>query len=472
MRVLLTNNSLAERAGSELYVRDVATALLHRGHRPVAFSTRLGAVAEDLRRATVPVVSDLANLAEPPDIIHGQHHLETMMALLHFPGVPAAYFCHGFLPWEEAPPLFPRVLRYVAVDDTCRDRLVSEWGIPPARVDVILNFVDLSRFRPRGRLPVEPRRALVFGNTAAEATQLPVIREACRGRGIAVDVVGEASGHVLDRPEETLPSYDLVFARGRAALEAMAVGAAVVACDCVYGLAGLVTSENFEALRRLNFGVRSLHRSIEIEAVASEIARYDAEDAARVSERVRSQAGREQAVDRIEQVYEHVLGAAMPPAEDELRAAARYLRWLGPDVKTGHLWQERDSLAARVRELEALLKAADESRARDAAEHDRLSREHERTTELRDLRAVLKAREETLTWRLRERFFSSHGLRRLYRTLRRLPRGETAGPSSPPQAGPDPAAGAPTGAPSRHEATPEADAASVEPETVLRARFE
>src|SRR2546430_4332475 len=32
-------------------------------------------------------------------------------------------FCHGWLPWEETPPHFPRILRYVAVDHTCRDRL-------------------------------------------------------------------------------------------------------------------------------------------------------------------------------------------------------------------------------------------------------------------------------------------------------------------------------------------------------------
>lgn len=36
MRILLTNNTLGLRAGSELYVRDVALALLSRGHEPIA----------------------------------------------------------------------------------------------------------------------------------------------------------------------------------------------------------------------------------------------------------------------------------------------------------------------------------------------------------------------------------------------------------------------------------------------------
>ena len=49
MRVLLTNNTLAQRGGSELYVRDVAIELMRRGHQPVAYSTLLGEVAEEFR---------------------------------------------------------------------------------------------------------------------------------------------------------------------------------------------------------------------------------------------------------------------------------------------------------------------------------------------------------------------------------------------------------------------------------------
>jgi hypothetical protein len=169
VRVLLTNNGLAMRAGTELYVRDVALGLLERGHQPVVYSTVLGDVAEELRRATVPVVDHLGKLAVAPDLIHGQHHLETVTALLHFPSVPAVYVCHGWLPWVEAPPRLPRILRWVAVDDTVHDRLVLESGIPPERVEVLLNFVDLARFKPRGPLPSRPARALVFSNLPTSA---------------------------------------------------------------------------------------------------------------------------------------------------------------------------------------------------------------------------------------------------------------------------------------------------------------
>src|SRR5262249_9989267 len=153
-------------------------------------------------------------VADPPDLIHGQHHVETMTALLRFPDAPAVFFCHGWLPWEEQPPRFPRILRYVAVDEACRDRLITESGVPPARVDVIPNFIDLQRSRPPDGLPGWPRRAAVFSNYATEQNYLPAVRQACSQAGLQLDVIGSGSGHPVAAPEEVLPHYDLVFAKG------------------------------------------------------------------------------------------------------------------------------------------------------------------------------------------------------------------------------------------------------------------
>ena len=139
MRVLLTNNTLNERAGSELYVRDIALALLRLGHQPVAYSTRLGAVAEDLRTATVPVIDDLAQLAVAPDIIHGHHHLDAITAMLRFPHVSAVYFCHGWMPWEEMAPRFPTIQLYVAIDDLCVERLQCVHGIAPQGKRILIS---------------------------------------------------------------------------------------------------------------------------------------------------------------------------------------------------------------------------------------------------------------------------------------------------------------------------------------------
>src|SRR3954469_17297494 len=232
LRILLTNRVLAHRTGTELYVRDVAVGLLRRGHLPVVYSPRLGEVATDLRKQTIPVVDDLSKVGEAPDIIHAHHGLETLTALLAFPGVPAVSVCHSWVGWADEPVLFPRIHRYLAVDDTCRHRLVSEHGLAPERVEVALNAVDLARFRPRSPLPPRPGRALIFGNYSGEgAAHVKAIRQACLDANIAVEIAGYKAGAILERPEQTLGAYDLVFAKARAALEAAAVGAAVVLCD-------------------------------------------------------------------------------------------------------------------------------------------------------------------------------------------------------------------------------------------------
>ncbi|HEV8484822.1 MAG TPA: glycosyltransferase [Blastocatellia bacterium] len=336
LRILITNNTLDSRAGTELYVRDVTTSLLARGHTPIAYSTTLGEVARELRSETIPVIDDLDSIAIAPDIIHGQHHLETMTALLRFPGVPAVYFCHGWLPWEEAPPRFPRILRYVAVDNTCRDRLVYEHGIPEDRIKVLLNFVDLERFKARGPLPPRPNRALVFSNNATEDSYVRMIRMVCERANIKLDVVGLKANNPLERPESVLGAYDLVFAKGRAALESLAVGAAVVLCDLT-GIGPLVTAGEFDRLRSLNFGIRTLRDQVSEEVIERRIATYDRQDAAEVSRRVRATAGREAAVDQIEEVYREVLREFRSTSKsdpiEEQRAASAYLRWLTPRLK-------------------------------------------------------------------------------------------------------------------------------------------
>ena len=81
LRILITNHFLRARTGSELYVCELATSLLRLGHTPIVFSPQLGPTARELRSATVPVVDNLEAISTAPDLIHGQHHVETMTAL-------------------------------------------------------------------------------------------------------------------------------------------------------------------------------------------------------------------------------------------------------------------------------------------------------------------------------------------------------------------------------------------------------
>jgi hypothetical protein len=349
LRVLITNTTLATRTGTETYVRDLALALLRRGHSPVVYSPEAGEIARELRKATVPVVEDLSTVTVAPHVIHGNQSAELMTALLNFPGVPGIFFCHSWIGWANAPPRFPRLLRYVAVDETCRDRLALEHGIVEDRLRVLLNAVDLERFSPRATpLPPVPRRALVFSNTANESTHLKAVREACLRAGIELDVVGAEANTSSSAPETLLGQYDLVFAKARCALESMAVGAAVVLCD-MFGCGPMVTTAELERLRRLNFGMRSLREPINAEVLGREIARYDATDAAEVSRRIRASAGLDALVEEIVELYREVIEehAGNPPADAlaEGRAAAAFIRSLERAVKKESEEFRRDLVA-------------------------------------------------------------------------------------------------------------------------------
>jgi glycosyl transferase family 4 len=348
LTVLLTNFRLAARTGTELYVHDLALRLLERGHNPVVYSPLLGRLARELRRESVPVVDDLSAISTPPDVIHGQQRNETMLAMLHFPDAPAVYFCHDWYSPADSPPRFPRVLRYVAVDLTCRDKLTLEHAVPEERVRVLPSFVDLSLFKPRAPLPARPTRALLFCNYAKTDAHVLAVREVCGRAGVTLDVVGEAAGEVTERPEEMLGAYDLVFAKGRSALEALAVGAAVI---IYFGprVGPLVTSRELDGLLQVNFGIRALGPRLTPEAlgqaVERELARYDALDAAAVSRRVRETAGLEPAVDEIVKVYEEAVAelraAGGPDFRAEERAAAEYIQLLHKEWSRDLTWRTR-----------------------------------------------------------------------------------------------------------------------------------
>ena len=125
-----------------------------------------------------------------------------------------------------------------------------------------------------------------------------------------------------------------MFAKARAALEAAAVGTAVVLCD-VAGSGPMVTTANFDLLRRQNFGMRALRESPTAEGITREVARYDAADAAAVSRHVRSLAGHEAQIDQLLGIYDEVLTDSKDTRADdraEQRAAAAYLRQLSPKL--------------------------------------------------------------------------------------------------------------------------------------------
>jgi Glycosyltransferase Family 4 len=389
--VLLTNVWLTERGGSETVVRDVALGLLRRGHRPIVYSPALGPPAEEMAHSGISVIDDLRQLAETPAIIHAHHAVPCGEALIRFPQTPAIYVCHSFSLWMEAPVHFPQIGAYVAVDEACRDRLVHTEGIAPEHVTIVRNAVDLRRIPPRLQPPrTRPQRVLAFSKAAA----MPEPRIACERLGLEYHALGSGIGRTVARPEHELVNFDLVFASGRAALEAMCCGCAVVACD-LRGSAGLVTPQNFDVLRVHNFGLRCLDEAVTVDHCVREVGRYDPEQAGLVMRRARDEADFEKVLDRFEGLYAEVLAGPRRPtitAHAHERAVAQFLHNYLPRRPGDSRWpwmaekerveKEVHALQSRIAELSEQLErgerdaralaAVEEQLAQVVAERERL----------------------------------------------------------------------------------------------------
>jgi hypothetical protein len=96
--------------------------------------------------------------------------------------------------------------------------------------------------------------AALFGNYfSKEHPHYLAIQSACLQLQFEkIDLFGISADSSLGNPEDVIPQYDVVFAVGRSALEALACGCAVILVDH-HGLGGIVTLDNFGHLRECNF---------------------------------------------------------------------------------------------------------------------------------------------------------------------------------------------------------------------------
>ncbi|MFK5920738.1 MAG: hypothetical protein QM496_01055 [Verrucomicrobiota bacterium] len=305
MRILFTNNTLDKPAGTELSVFDYARLLKGRGHEVAAFSRQQGEVADRLRDKGVVVIDSLEKTPWKPDVIHGHHEWETSLAALHFPQVPVISFHRGTIPWQEAPCLAPNVIRWVAVDVECQNSLLSIYACEKDRVQVILNGVDLDHFSQRTDLLGKLERVLVFSNYAKEDNFLADIRKACELEGVICRAVGAGVGEVLADPRPALQESDLVFAKGKAALEAVVSGCGLVVCDAE-GLGPLISPENFTRMRNLSFAYDAMTDEITVENVQARLQAWNAKSSTATSKIARDSASLGHAVDQLESLYKEI----------------------------------------------------------------------------------------------------------------------------------------------------------------------
>jgi hypothetical protein len=328
LRILLAMCYLVHRTGAEMFTRDLALWLRRRGHAVTIFATAFGDMADELRHASIACITDVADMAARPDVIIGNTHHETVRALLHFHDVPVLTVCHDRSAEHGRPAQFSQVVRHIAVDENCAERLVHEFGIERERIELIQNGVDLSRFVPRAPLPAAARSALLFSNYASHDAQLEEVRAACAERGLTLDVIGSGTGNHLPDPAAALGRYDIVFGKGRCATEALVTGNAVVVLDPSSGMGEMVTAGTVAHARRWNFGRALMTRPITRQNVVAELDKFDAEDAREAAAWMRANGGLDTTLGALEDCAKRMRDAQAiiaVPAEQRAREMAHYM---------------------------------------------------------------------------------------------------------------------------------------------------
>jgi hypothetical protein len=129
--------------------------------------------------------------------------------------------------------------------------------------------VDTDRMAPRSAIRARPRHAVILGNYP-ERVQL--VREAWEPQGVRITYVGGR------RPRfdiaRALEGVDVVVAKSRAALDAMACGRAVYLFD-MFGGDGWVTPQTYPAMERDHFAGQATDRVIGIDELKRDLAGYD-----------------------------------------------------------------------------------------------------------------------------------------------------------------------------------------------------
>ncbi len=326
MRILFTSHALDPVSEATLLpIRELASRMSGRDHDVICFSRTHGDVAEALKNMGIAVVAEMAEIPVgwEPDIIHGHHEWETTIAAMRFPTCPIISICRSTTDWKEAPCTAPNVLRYVAVDLACREKLQNEDYISSAEIDLIPHGVDLYRFPEREKYRKKLETVFVFGDKDRQVDYFEFIRQACESEGVAYEFIDDPNVNTAG----FLPFADLVFASGKIALEAAATGAMVAVCGEA-GLAGnFLMPDNFVEMRERNFEGALIYEPHSVDAYRNRIRDYNPKMAKKVCRLVRETADIERTIDQLEAIYEHAVKVWKEGHGEDLATFETFTEW-------------------------------------------------------------------------------------------------------------------------------------------------
>jgi hypothetical protein len=254
VRFVLANRLLTHAGGTETHLVTIGEQLLRLGHEVVLFSPELGPFAEHARRRGLGVAG-LDELPPECDVVFAQDAFVIHELAERYPAAFTVFRVCGDVFDFQSPPQLDGLVDLVVVLSDRYARLARACAIAPRLLRLRIPVSD-DRLVPTGPIRARPRRAVVLGNYP---DRIDVVREVWERRGIHVTQVGgERQRYDL---AAALGGADIVIAKSRAALDAMACGRAVYVYD-TFGGDGWVTPETYAALEADHFAGLATDRVI------------------------------------------------------------------------------------------------------------------------------------------------------------------------------------------------------------------
>ncbi len=269
MRFVLGNRLMAEVGGTEVHLVTLAEHLQRLGHEAVIYSPELGPYAEYARSRGLEVESEPSKLPGECDVLLSQDMLVAYDLAARYPRALHAFRICGDVFDFQLPPLREGVVDLVIGLSDRYARLAEGCAINAPVVRLRIS-VDVDLRTPVGGIRNPPRRAVMLGNYGY---RFDWVRSVWGEHGIEVERVGANGSRPSYDVATALAGADIVVAKSRATLEAMACGRAVYVYD-VFGGDGWVTPSIYPELEADNFAGLATDRVIGPAELANDLAEY------------------------------------------------------------------------------------------------------------------------------------------------------------------------------------------------------
>jgi hypothetical protein len=268
VRFVLGNRLLDRAGGTEIHLLTLAEQLQQLGHEVCLYSPVLGPFSEHVRSRGIEVTDALRELPERCDAVLSQDTIVLYELARRYPAAFHAYRICGDTYDFQMPPQLPGVVDLIVVVCDRHARLARACAAE-APVLQLRTPVDAARLVPVAPLRERPARAVLLGNYLERDA---LVREAWAPHGIEVMRIG--GPHQRYDLAAALADADIVVAKARAALDAMACGRAVYVFD-VLGGDGWVTPDTYALFEADQFAGRATGRVIGLSDLERDLADYD-----------------------------------------------------------------------------------------------------------------------------------------------------------------------------------------------------